>query len=246
MLTSIHEPIRTRPASGVFCRGIEKVFGRGESRVQVLRGADFEARPGEITLLVGPSGCGKTTLISIMGGLLTPDAGNVEVLGLDLKALGSGQLADFRMKHVGFIFQQFNLFPALTAVENAAVTLTVQGVTARHAKLRATELLQRLGMGSHVSKYPNQLSGGQQQRVAIARALVHEPRLLICDEPTASLDAASGQAAMQLLRAEAVKPGRSVIVVTHDERVYGFADHIVEMADGAVVRTENHGRLEKC
>nr|MCU0706504.1 ATP-binding cassette domain-containing protein [Fimbriiglobus sp.] len=144
----------SRVPVAVSCRAIEKGFGQGETRVRVLRGADFEARAGEMTFLVGPSGCGKTTLISIFGGLLTPDAGTVEVFGTDLRRLSGGRLADFRVSTIGFIFQQFNLLPTLTAAENAAVTLIAQGVPTRRAVTVATELLGRLGLGAHIRKSP--------------------------------------------------------------------------------------------
>lgn len=232
--TSVDAP----PEAAIRCTGVEKAFGQGDARVRVLRGADFEAVAGEITFLVGPSGCGKTTLISVFGGLLTPDAGTAEVFGTDLGRLGGGRLADFRAANIGFIFQQFNLLPALSAAENAAVTLIARGVPTRRAVAAATDLLGRLGLGPHVRKYPNQLSGGQQQRVAIARALVHGPRLVVCDEPTASLDAESGRAVMELLRAAAVEPGRAVVVVTHDDRIFHFADRVSHMADGVVTHTD--------
>lgn len=220
----------------VRCAGVEKSFGKGQARVQVLRGTDFSVPLGEMTFLVGPSGCGKTTLISVVGGILSPDAGEVEVFGEDLTALSRGRLADFRLQNFGFIFQQFNLLPALSATENAAVPLIARGESARRAHLKAAEMLEKLGLDGHTHKMPQQLSGGQQQRVAIARALVHEPRLVICDEPTASLDADSGHNVMELLRAVALEGDaeRSVIVVTHDNRIFGFADTIAKMSDGKV------------
>lgn len=222
----------------VHCRGIVKSFGDGQARVRVLRGTDFEARAGEMTFLVGPSGCGKTTLISIIGGILSCEEGALTVLGEDLRRKRSGRLADFRLANFGFIFQQFNLLPALTAAENASVPLVAQGKGTRASERVASELLERLGLEGHTHKYPSQLSGGQQQRVAIARALVHSPRLVICDEPTASLDASSGRTVMGLLRDIAMEAGRSVIVVTHDNRIYEFADTIAHMADGVISKVE--------
>ena len=195
-----------------------------------------------MTLLVGPSGCGKTTLISIIAGLLNPTAGDVAVLGRDLGSLSNGALVRFRQKHIGFVFQQLNLLPALTAAENAAVPLIIGGRPRRQAVAAAAGVLESLGMGDRLDALPAQLSGGQQQRVAIARALVHEPRLLVCDEPTAALDATSGQTVMELLRRVAVQPGRAVIVVTHDNRVLGFGDRIVSMNDGRVERIEEGRR----
>jgi putative ABC transport system ATP-binding protein len=208
----------------------------GEARTLVLRGIDLEVRPGAMTLLVGPSGCGKTTLISIIAGLLNPTAGEVWVLGTNLAALSSRHQALFRSQHIGFVFQQYNLLPALTAAENAAVPLLIAGLGRRQALARATEVLEAVGLGHRARAFPAQLSGGQQQRVAIARALVHEPRLLVCDEPTAALDAQAGQTVMGLLRRVAVQEDRAVIVVTHDSRVFSFGNQVVHMSDGQVER----------
>jgi putative ABC transport system ATP-binding protein len=232
-----HSALRT-PHSGpaVRCRGVTKEFGAGEARTAALRGVDLDVRAGELTLLVGPSGCGKTTLISVIAGLLRPTAGSVSVLGADLAALSGRQQALFRGRHLGFVFQQYNLLPALTAAENAAVPLLIAGVRRREAVARATAVLEAVGLGGRARSLPAQLSGGQQQRVAIARALVHEPRLLVCDEPTAALDAQAGQTVMGLLRQVAVQPGRAVLVVTHDSRVFGFGDRVVHMSDGRVER----------
>jgi putative ABC transport system ATP-binding protein len=230
------------PSSGakaaVRCQRIDKSFGEGQTRVRVLRGTDFEAMEGEMTFLVGPSGCGKTTLISVIGGILSADGGSTEVLGQDLGSLRNGRLADFRLANLGFIFQQFNLLPALNAAENAAIPLIARGMSTTRAERTASDLLARLGLDGHQRKVPAQLSGGQQQRVAIARALVHDPKLVICDEPTASLDAESGHRVMELLRSIALAEGRAVIVVTHDNRIYRFADRIAWMADGVIARTE--------
>jgi putative ABC transport system ATP-binding protein len=238
-------PERRRAAAGleagpaVVCRGVTKEFGTGDTRTWALRGVDLEVAPGQLTLLVGPSGCGKTTLISIIAGLLDPTAGEVEVLGEELGRLSGGGLVRFRQKHIGFVFQQYNLLPALTAAENAAVPLVIAGRPRRQAVAAAARVLESVGLGDRLHALPSQLSGGQQQRVAIARALVHEPRLLVCDEPTAALDARSGQTVMELLRRVAVQPGRAVIVVTHDSRVFGFGDRIVTMSDGRVEKVEN-------
>jgi putative ABC transport system ATP-binding protein len=227
--------------AAVSCRGVTKDFGEGDARVQVLRGIDLEIPPGEMSLLVGPSGCGKTTLISIIAGLLDPTAGRVAVLGEDFAQLRGGRKVAFRGKNIGFVFQQYNLLPALTAAENAAIPLIILGVPRAEAVKKAKAELAMVGLEDKVNAMPNQLSGGQQQRVAIARALVHEPRLLVCDEPTAALDAASGRTVMALLRKVAVQPGRAVIVVTHDSRVYDFGDRMIEMSDGHVdrVRTDH-------
>lgn len=232
---------RAKPASrptldsayAVVCRGVTKEFGTGETRVQVLRGVDCEVRYGELTLLVGPSGCGKTTLISLIAGLLDPTDGEVYVLGQDLGRMGARKSA-FRGQHIGFVFQQYNLLPALTAAENVAVPLIIQRVPRSQALRRASAVLEQVGLGAKINALPAQLSGGQQQRVAIARALVHEPCLLVCDEPTAALDAASGKTVMELLKAVACKPGRAVIVVTHDNRVFHIGDRILAMNDGLI------------
>jgi putative ABC transport system ATP-binding protein len=227
----------------VLCRGLTKAFGDGDSRVMALRGVDLEVADGQMTLLVGPSGCGKTTLISIIAGLLDPTDGAVEVLGRDLRKLRGSRLVDFRGHYIGFVFQQYNLLPALTAAENAAVPLIIQGKRRSEAVAKAAAVLKSVGLGDKLDSLPSQLSGGQQQRVAIARALVHEPKLLVCDEPTAALDAQSGHMVMELLRKVAVQPGRAVIVVTHDSRVFGFGDRIVYMSDGRVEKVEIPDRV---
>jgi len=230
--------IRNPQSIAVVCRAVTKEFGDGDSRVLALRGVDLEVYPGQMTLLVGQSGCGKTTLISIMAGLLDATAGDVTVLGRDLKRMRGRHLVEFRGRYIGFVFQQFNLLPSLTAAENAAVPLLIAGHKRAEAVAKASAILEAVGMADKVNSLPEHLSGGQQQRVAIARALVHEPKLLVCDEPTAALDAHSGQIVMQLLRRVAVQPGRAVIVVTHDNRVFGFGDRIVHMNDGVIERVE--------
>lgn len=222
-------------ALAVRCEGIEKSFRAGETTVRVLRGTNFLAEQGKMNFLVGPSGCGKTTLISVIGAILSCESGRLEVLGRDLRHMNSRKLADFRLNNLGFIFQQFNLLPALNAEENASLPLVAKGESTSKAERVARDLLERLGLQGQTRKMPSQLSGGQQQRVAIARALVHEPRLLICDEPTASLDAASGHKVMELLRDVALEPDRAVIVVTHDNRIFEFADRISTMADGQIL-----------
>jgi putative ABC transport system ATP-binding protein len=224
----------------VVCRGVTREFGAGDARTVVLRGIDLDVGAGEMTLLVGPSGCGKTTLISIIAGLLTATAGRVSVLGTDLAALSSRGQALFRRRHIGFVFQQYNLLPALTAAENAAVPLLIAGLRRGEAIARASAILDAVGLGERIHAQPAQLSGGQQQRVAIARALVHEPRLLVCDEPTAALDAQSGRTVMELLRRVAVQPQRAVVVVTHDSRVFSFGDRIVHMNDGRIQRVADN------
>ena len=222
----------------VLARDLTKDFGSGEERVRVLRGVDMEVPYGEMTLLVGPSGCGKTTLLCVVAGLLDKTGGSIEVLGTDTESLSGSEKVLFRRRNLGFVFQQYNLLPALTAAENAAVPLLAAGVKRATAVERAVAMLEQLGMGPRAHARPNQLSGGQQQRVAIARALIHEPRLLVCDEPTAALDAESGHAVMELLREAAVRDDRAVVVVTHDSRVFPFGDRIAYMNDGRITRTE--------
>ena len=218
----------------VHCRQICKDFGDGDTRVRVLHDVEVEVPAGEMSLLVGPSGCGKTTLISIIAGLLDPTAGDVTLFGTPRSSLSARQLIAYRAKNIGFVFQQYNLLPALTATANVAIPLLIARMNREQAFVRARSLLAQVGMSDRADAFPAQLSGGQQQRVAIARALVHEPRLLVCDEPTAALDAHSGQTVMELLRRVAVQPDRAVIVVTHDNRVHRFGDRIIEMDDGRI------------
>ena len=221
-------------ACAVRACGVEKSFGSGDSKVSVLRGVDMETRLGELVLLMGPSGCGKTTLISALCGTLNIDAGRIELLGRDLASFGSSERVRFRGQHVGFVFQQFNLIPTLSAMENVSIPCLMTGCSDREAEERAGHWLESVGLGSHIDSFPREMSGGQQQRVAIARALVHEPDLLICDEPTAALDTMTGRTVMELLKTVATRPNRSVIIVTHDQRIEGYADRIIEMEDGRI------------
>lgn len=223
-------------------RGVTREFGSGDARARALRGVDLDIPHGEMLMLVGPSGCGKTTLVSIIAGTLQPTAGDVHVLGNDLVAMPPAARVRFRRGNVGFIFQSYNLLPALSAVENAAVPLIIAGWSRRRALPAAAAMLDRLGLGDRLTNLPSELSGGQQQRVAIARALVHEPRLLVCDEPTSALDAENGRVTMELIAGIAVKPDRAVIVVTHDTRVYPYADRIATMEDGQIVSVEDRHR----
>jgi putative ABC transport system ATP-binding protein len=229
--------------NAVVCTGVEKWFGAGDTRIQVLRQLDLRIKLGELAMLVGPSGCGKTTLISVITGLLDPTAGEIEVLGEHPQRLGTQDQILFRRENIGFVFQQFNLLPALTAAENVAVPLFVAGWNRKQAIEKAGELLNILNLGDRTRAFPSQLSGGQQQRVALARAVIHEPRLIVCDEPTSALDARSGMQVMELLAEVSVRPDRAVIVVTHDSRVFEFADTIAHMEDGRITRVEQSAGL---
>jgi putative ABC transport system ATP-binding protein len=228
------ESITASKPAAVVCTGVGKTFGDGDNAVRALDDVDLTVASGEMTLLVGPSGCGKTTLISIIAGLLDPTEGDVILWNVNQTKLRPSQRLEYRRKNIGFVFQQYNLLPALNAEENAAVPLIIAGLPRPKAIAKAVEILDLLGMANRRKAYPNTLSGGQQQRVAIARALVHEPKLMVCDEPTAALDAHSGQTTMELLKKVAVQADRAVIVVTHDSRVFRFGDRIVAMSDGRV------------
>jgi len=228
----------------VSTRALRKRFGGNGASVEALRGVDFQARYGELTFIVGPSGCGKTTLLSVITGLLNPSEGEVELFGERPHLLSANQQIDFRRQNLGFVFQQYNLLPALTASENAAVPLIAAGMKWSEAVDRANSLLDHLGLNGRRDSLPAKLSGGEQQRVAIARALVHEPRLVVCDEPTAALDHATGEKVMELLAAKAVHPDRAVIVVTHDSRVFHYADVISEMDDGRIIKSERTAQKE--
>jgi|694.fasta_scaffold136430_2 putative ABC transport system ATP-binding protein len=227
-------PSASEPA--VLLRAVNKSFRNGEQVTPVLKQVEFAARAGEMLFVTGPSGCGKTTLLSVLCGTLNADSGEVHTLGQALHRLSAAQVTRFRAQHIGFIFQQFNLIPSLTAAENVAVPLRIQGVSAGKALPRAKDLLARVGLPEKINERPSRLSGGQQQRVAIARALVHEPALIVCDEPTSALDSATGQQVLELLRSTTGQTNRTVIVVTHDPRVYRHANRMAEMEDGRIQR----------
>ena len=231
--------------NAVETRGIKKYFGSGETRVEALRETDFDARFGELTFVVGPSGSGKTTLLSVVAGLLDHDEGSLHVLDADMGALSNAERLRFRRQNIGFLFQQYNLLPALTAVENVAVPLIANGIPRRPAEERAATLLETVGLGPRMQAVPSELSGGQQQRVALARALVHNPKLVICDEPTAALDHKTGDAVMALLAEHALNPERAVVVVTHDTRVLEFGDRIAYMDDGRITQIEERAAVEE-
>jgi putative ABC transport system ATP-binding protein len=221
-------------AATIEIASVAKDFIVGDQVTRVLHGISVSIKSGELTYLIGESGSGKTTLISIIAGILFPTEGAVSVFDTDIYKLSDTDLVRFRLSNIGFIFQQYNLLPTLTAAENAAVPLMAAGMKRRDAVDQARSLLDKLNMGKQVDKYPRAMSGGQQQRVAIARALIHEPRLVVCDEPTAALDAKSGRRVMDLLREVALAAERAVIIVTHDNRIFDLADRILAMEDGRI------------
>ena len=225
--------------TAVSCRGVTKSYATGAAKVMALRGVDLEVRLGQLLMLVGPSGCGKTTLISVVAGILNHDEGECLVFQEDLRAMGQTQRTHFRGQNVGFVFQAFNLLPTLTALENVSIPLLLQGHLHAKAQFAAKEILANVGLEDRMFARPAQLSGGQQQRVAIARALVHQPRLIVCDEPTSALDADTGQKVMELLRSTALAEDRALIIVTHDNRIFNFADRIARMEDGRIVSVES-------
>jgi len=231
--------INTEPAVlAVRCSGITKHYGEGETQVQALRGIDLDVKTGELLMLVGPSGCGKTTLISIIVGILDPDEGSCLLFGRDIKQFTKAELTSYRGSNIGFVFQSFNLIPALTAAENVAIPLLINGMKMAPALLEARKRLKEVSLEDREDSLPSQLSGGQQQRVAIARALVHNPKLVVCDEPTSALDGETGKKVMEVLKKLAVDSERALVIVTHDSRIYEFADRIAHIEDGRIVSVD--------
>jgi putative ABC transport system ATP-binding protein len=224
-----------KPSPAVDVRGVYKQFRQGGDCVDALKNVSLQVFPGELLMIVGPSGCGKTTLLSVIAGTLFFDKGEIDLFGHSLHQLSAKAVTHFRRQHVGFIFQQYHLIRNLTCLENVSVPLLLNGVNPTEAQDRAIDVLEKVGLKGREKEYPRKLSGGQQQRVAIARAIVHEPRLLICDEPTAALDAETGQRVMDLMREIANKPDRCMLIVTHDNRIFKYADRMIEMNDGQVV-----------
>jgi putative ABC transport system ATP-binding protein len=239
LLSSIHPKLDSLACNvdsqspiAVACHGVEMTFKSGKQSFQALKGIDLEVKRGSIQLLMGPSGSGKTTLLSILAGLLTPTKGKVCLLGHDITAMSRSQLSEFRLHNIGFIFQKFNLFPALTASENVEIVLKMKGVSDKEIKKEAQHLLTSVGLADKGEVLPRDLSGGQQQRVAIARALAGSPKLIMADEPTAALDSYNGHAVIELLARLAKQEGCTVIMVTHDPRIVDVADRVVSLEDG--------------
>ncbi len=224
-----------QPRVAARLRGVNKVFGEPGTEVHALEKVEFNVNCGELLLLVGPSGCGKTTLLSVLAGILDATSGEVEVFGERVDLLDQKGKTDFRKRTIGFIFQQFNLLPTLSARENVAVPLLIHGMDYDEAQKKALIYLDEVGLSNRADFLPGKLSGGQQQRVAIARALVTEPRLIVCDEPTASLDGETGKQILQMFRTTALGPDRAIVVVTHDSRIFQYGDRIAEMLDGKIL-----------
>ncbi len=219
-------------------KDVVKELGQGAGMVVALKGVSISLVPGELTLLMGPSGSGKTTLLSILGCILSPTSGTVSVAGTPTAGLGPEALAEIRRKHLGFIFQSYNLFPTLTALENVRIALDVRGESGFPAAARAEEVLHDVGLAKRMRNYPSNLSGGEQQRVAVARAIATSPSIVLADEPTAALDSENGHAVMALLSRIAKEQNRSVLAVTHDPRTLGYADRVVKIEDGLIVGEE--------
>lgn len=222
-------------AVAVKCMGLKKTYGKGVSAVEALRGIDLEVPAGHLMMLVGPSGSGKTTLISVIAGILDQTSGQCLVFDQDLEKMKPRQKTHFRGETIGFVFQAFNLIPTLSAAENTAIPLLIFGMKWNDAIEKAKEILKKVGFDERmIGSFPQDLSGGQQQRVAIARAMIHNPRLIVCDEPTSALDHETGHSIMELLRKITLQQNRALIVVTHDSRIFGFADRIAKMDDGHI------------
>jgi putative ABC transport system ATP-binding protein len=219
-----------RPA--ISARNVHKGFGTGAAHAKILHGISMEVGQGEIVFLVGPSGSGKSTLLSILGCLLTPDKGTVEIFDTSVGQLTPAARTAFRAENLGFVFQSFNLFPTLSALDNVCLALSMRGVSVREARRRALDMLGQVGLTRRALLWPAQLSTGECQRVALARALVHAPHLLFADEPTASLDAENGQTVMELLSNMARSRGMALVVVTHDNRIFSFSDRILHLENG--------------
>jgi len=225
--------------SAIRVRGVTKIYSEGASSVVALDGVDLDVHSGEVLLLMGPSGSGKTTLLSVMGCILRPTSGSVQVAGIETAQMSESKLPAIRLRHMGFVFQAFNLFPTLTARENIEVALDLQGIRGSMAHKRAADLLDEVGLSDKVNSFPADLSGGQKQRVALARALAGDPAVLLADEPTAALDSHTGRGVMQLMHDLAHQRGRAVAIVTHDNRILDLGDRIARIEDGRIVAAAN-------
>ncbi|NDY42617.1 ABC transporter ATP-binding protein [Dissulfurirhabdus thermomarina] len=219
----------------VSCRGLTRRYRQGAVEVTALDGLDLDVAPGEFLCLSGPSGSGKTTLLNLVGGLDRPTGGTVTVAGRRLDRMGPAELAEMRLRHIGFVFQAYNLVPVLSAVENVEFVMLLQGVGRREARRRAAEILAEVGLSGLEDRRPGELSGGQQQRVAVARAIVTNPDLVLADEPTANLDSATAEALMRLLQRMNRERGVTLVVATHDPRVMEHARRLVTLTDGRIV-----------
>ena len=225
-------------------RNIVKSINTGAGDLHILKGVSMDLRPGELTLLMGPSGSGKTTLLSILGCILTATSGELHLAGHQAIGMSSEELADIRRLHIGFVFQSYNLFPTLTALENVLVALDVRDARSADPMETAAEALKAVGLGHRLHNYPSKLSGGEKQRVAIARSLAGRPSVVLADEPTAALDSENGKAVMELLKEVSKDPTRAVMAVTHDHRTLHYADRIITIEDGRIVgddRSPNKG-----
>ncbi|MGL4397724.1 MAG: ABC transporter ATP-binding protein [Hyphomicrobium sp.] len=230
------------PAVMVEARGIVKMLGEGENQVKVLKGVDLDLCAGELTLLMGPSGSGKTTLLSILGCILSPTAGRISIAGQPTENLSKEGLAEIRRRHVGFVFQSYNLVPTLSAVENVMLALDLRDINGADAYDLAADALEQVHLGHRIDASPSKMSGGEKQRVAIARALAGSPSVILADEPTAALDSENGQAVMELLAEVAKDTNRAVLAVTHDHRTLQYADRIVRIEDGLISSSERPSR----
>lgn len=219
--------------------GIVKELGQGAGMVRALKGVSLDLQPGELTLLMGPSGSGKTTLLSILGCILTPTEGTLSIAGESTEGLSPEGLADLRRRHVGFVFQSYNLFPTLNALENVRLALDVRGEKYADTVIKSETALREVGLAHRLRSFPGNLSGGEQQRVAVARALASKPSIILADEPTAALDSENGHAVMELLSDIAKDDSRAVLAVTHDPRTHAYADRIVRIEDGKIIDDEH-------
>ena len=226
----------------IHTENLTKTYGAGGTTVIALDQVNLNVNAGEFVAVMGPSGCGKSTLLHLLGGLDRPSEGSVSIDGTAIGDMKDDELTEMRRRKIGFIFQFFNLIPVLNALENACLPVTLDGVKPSVAKKRASEWLERFGLGDRLTSRPDQLSGGQQQRVAVARALASEPMLILADEPTGNLDTRSGDEIASLLRQVTKEYGRTVVMVTHDPRIAAYADRIVFLKDGKIVDETNLAR----